>query len=356
MPTRLIELDGLRGLAAVAVVLFHYTTRYEHLFGHATPLAASLAWGFYGVDLFFMLSGFVISLVLARRPAAGDFVAARFARLYPAFWVSMLFTAALLHLAPLPGHQLHAADVAWNLTMMPELFDARPVDGAYWSLQVELLFYAAMLLLASSGLLRHRLLVLSGWLAIAALSAWAVQYHPNAVGWMVWLERLRTLAGLKFIHLFALGIVCFDAWAGRSRLAHLLLTATCVGIEALLAGWQSAAVIAGLAAVLWLAVFGRLPWLAARPLAALGGISYTLYLVHQNLGYLVIHGLEGSGCHPHLAVGAAVGVALLAATALARFVERPAQAAIRAGWQHVCNRSLCLMPPTLRAPTELQGP
>lgn len=335
-PSRLVELDGLRGVAALAVVLFHYTTRYERLFGHSGPLTASLPCGFYGVDLFFMLSGFVISLVLARNPGPGNFVVARFARLYPAFCVSMLCTATLLCSVHLPGHEVRAADVAWNLTMVPELFDARLVDGAYWSLQVELLFYAAMLGLSASRLLRHRLLVIGAWLALATLCGWAAQHGTRDPRWIACLERLRTLANLKFIHLFALGMICYDAWANaRCTFAHVLLAGACLSIEALLAGWQSAAVIAALAAALYLAVFCPLPLLASRPLAFLGRISYTLYLLHQNLGYVIIRELEGIGCNPHVAVVVAGAAALLAAALVTRFVERPAQAAIKFAWQRL---------------------
>ena len=63
---RILELDALRGLAAVAVVFYHYTTRYGQLFGHRDSLTVSLPWGHYGVDLFFMLSGFVILMTLER--------------------------------------------------------------------------------------------------------------------------------------------------------------------------------------------------------------------------------------------------------------------------------------------------
>lgn len=336
MPARLPELDGLRGLAAISVVLFHYTTRYQSLFGHARPLVASLPWGFYGVDMFFMISGFVISLVLERRPSPSSFLVARVARLYPAFWVSMLCTATVLLLAPLPGHDVLAADVAWNLTMVPELFNARAIDGAYWSLQVELLFYAAMLGLYVCGLLRYRLAVTGAWLALAALAEWWVRGHAGEADWTAWLERLRTLAGLKFIHLFALGMICYDLWAaGRRRLAHLLLAGTCLGLEALLASWQSALVIAMLVTLLCVGVFGKARWLASKPLVSLGWISYALYLVHQNLGYVIIRGLEGMGCNAHWAVAAALVAAGLSATLLTRLVERPAQAAIKAAWQHV---------------------
>ena len=75
---RLESVDALRGIAAVAVVLFHFTTRYDQLFIHREPLGFSVPWGHLGVNLFFMISGFVIFMTLdkTRRPA--DFVVSRF--------------------------------------------------------------------------------------------------------------------------------------------------------------------------------------------------------------------------------------------------------------------------------------
>ena len=61
---RLAQLDALRGIAALAVVLFHYTTRYDQLFGHAQSPALSFPYGYLGVNLFFMISGFVILMTL----------------------------------------------------------------------------------------------------------------------------------------------------------------------------------------------------------------------------------------------------------------------------------------------------
>ena len=82
---RVLELDALRGLAALAVVFYHYTTRFDQLFGHTFPLPWSVSWGHYGVDLFFMLSGFVILMTLERTSDSWKFAWGRFSRLYPAY-------------------------------------------------------------------------------------------------------------------------------------------------------------------------------------------------------------------------------------------------------------------------------
>src|SRR5690349_15385603 len=71
--SRITGLDALRGLAALSVVLFHYTTRYDALFGHRSELLVSVPWGHYGVQIFFGISGFVIFMTLDRTATLADF-------------------------------------------------------------------------------------------------------------------------------------------------------------------------------------------------------------------------------------------------------------------------------------------
>lgn len=85
-PDRLVEVDALRGVAALAVVLFHYTTRFTDLFQPGVPPAVSFPGGHYGVNLFFIISGFVIFMTLEKTARPLDFVVSRFSRLFPAYW------------------------------------------------------------------------------------------------------------------------------------------------------------------------------------------------------------------------------------------------------------------------------
>ena len=126
---RILEFDALRGLAALSVVLFHYTTRYDAIFGRSGRLAAGFPWGDYGVDLFFMLSGFVILRSLDRTTFAGDFLVGRFARLYPAYWAAAAITFAVVSLCGLPGQEVGLGEAAFNATMLQRLLGARHIDG-----------------------------------------------------------------------------------------------------------------------------------------------------------------------------------------------------------------------------------
>src|SRR2546430_2652712 len=94
---RFAELDLLRGVAALWVVLFHYTTQYSRLYvpDRRDLLGFEFPDGTLGVYLFFMISGFVIFMTLHRSERPLDFVVSRFARLYPAYWAGIVLTATM---------------------------------------------------------------------------------------------------------------------------------------------------------------------------------------------------------------------------------------------------------------------
>lgn len=334
-PVRIRELDGLRGLAALSVVFFHFTLRYRQLFGAPEGLWFDFPRGDYGVHLFFMLSGYVIFMTLDRTRSARDFVVARFARLYPTYWAALLLTFAVVAVASLPGQEVGVRDLLVNFTMIQSLLNVPHVDGAYWSLQAELLFYAAMLALWMAGQLKSPQRTLFSWLAFAVvvqlIAWWAPERLANAIG------PLQTLGSLRYIHLFAIGMALYRQH-GQATFdpGWLLLVISCWFWQALVDGASGAALVAAFTIVMFLATAGHIPWLAGRGLAYLGMISYPLYLVHQNVGYVVIRMLNGLGWNANLSVIAGVALVLGLAAALSRFVERPALAGIKgrySAWQ-----------------------
>ena len=98
MTNRIIELDALRGIAAIFVLIYHYTYRYNSLYGHSGILEElGFYWGKQGVQLFFMISGFVIFLSLNHLKKPMDFIVSRFSRLYPPFWIAIACTFLVVH-------------------------------------------------------------------------------------------------------------------------------------------------------------------------------------------------------------------------------------------------------------------
>lgn len=119
---RIEELDALRGPAALAVMVHHYFNRFDFLYGHWFPVPKFTDVGKYGVHLFFMISGFVILMTLERTRRPVDFLFARFSRLYPAYWVCVLLTFALVRIFSLPGRETSVKDALVNLTMLQSFF------------------------------------------------------------------------------------------------------------------------------------------------------------------------------------------------------------------------------------------
>jgi peptidoglycan/LPS O-acetylase OafA/YrhL len=326
---RLAQLDGLRGVAVLLVVLFHFTSRYDQRFAFVDPPPLLFAWGALGVQLFFVISGFVMVMTLERSRGPTEFVISRISRLCPTYWVAMLVTATAMGLASIPGLARTPTEIAWNLTMAPGLFGQRPVDGVYWSLEIELIFYVWMLAIASLGGTRHRLAWLHAWLALSLVAAGAERIAGLRLPWLP-----SHLVLLDWIAWFALGIA---AYAARTTpLASPPIPATlalALSAVALREGPAQAGVALGCAALVWAAGRNACRPLAIGALTWLGAISYPLYLVHQHLGMATILALQSHGVAAGAAIGAAVALSIALAWVLHRLVERPAMAAIRSRWR-----------------------
>lgn len=147
MRTRLTELDALRGIGALCVLVFHYSTRFHELFPQAEHVPFSFPGGNYRVLLFFTISGFAIFFTLDRIRNVADFVVNRFARLYPAYIVAMLLTLSIEYLGHVYALLVGPGAILANLTMLQGFAFIPEVDGAYWTLTVEIAFYVCMIAL-----------------------------------------------------------------------------------------------------------------------------------------------------------------------------------------------------------------
>ena len=325
---RVVELDALRGIAAVAVVAYHYTTLYRQQIGHVGGLSLEFAFGNYGVHLFFLISGFVIFMTLERTRTTMDFVVSRFSRLFPAYWASMAITASVVYTAGLAGQRLHGQDLLLNITMVQDFLGAEELDGSYWTLEVELFFYAQMLAWFVLGLLGRIRWIIGGWLLLAALEG-----SFEKLGWH-FSYALRELLILRFIPFFALGILFYRhrtrPATRRGDLAMIVLALLAIGI-----GQKPVLLLtAGICCAIF-ALFARgwLRFLNLPLFAFLGGISYTLYLVHQSVGFVVIYRLEHAGVPAWAAVLLSAALAFALAMLLHRVVEKPAMDWIRMEWR-----------------------
>jgi len=342
------ELDGLRGIAVVLVVVYHLDTMWPDL-GRAL-----LPGGYLGVDLFLVLSGFLItSLLIGEHDATGAiarraFFGRRALRLVPAL-VALL--AAVLAVAvvdnALLGRSIYdtlevATAGAWVLTFTGNwaiVFDQGlgPV-GHLWTIALEGQFYVIWGLVLVALLGRRPGLVPAVALAgVAAVAAWRL-HHVTARPADLFSPYVSTLTRLDAPLLGAAA----GAWVARGRVGWIrgrvadacvvaglgaVVTAAIVSVP--FDGWLFRGGFTLVAAMAALAVVGAVQgqgriaarWLRARPLVAAGRGSYSLYLWHVPVFLLVGEEATSLGEPLRCLIGVAVAVAL--AWVSYTFVERP---------------------------------
>lgn len=254
---RVPEYDGLRGIAVTAVILFH-----------AKPTL--VAGGFVGVDLFFVLSAFLISSNLAAGQPLLTFYRNRLLRLYPAL---LLLLAVYVIAAPLLWSGNHWRDAALaglyltDFTYPPQPFFLQHT----WSLAIEEQFYLVWPI-ALFALIKARQPLIWLGLALAAMMAWRMSFHD----WQRVYYRPDTHStGLIVGAMLFFSGIRLGRWANYVGLA--MFVGLCLVADIRFSGWITAAEIA---AFLLVASAPNTNWLAAKPLVHLGKLSYAMYLWH----------------------------------------------------------------------------
>lgn len=336
---RIVELDVMRALAAVSLVLFHFTHVFRVKYGYIDPLGFEYHYGAYGTQMFFMLSGYVNAMSLLRRREPVDFVAARLIRIVPVFWGAILLNLLLLPIAPLET-TISATALAANLTLLPKLFGYECIDPVMWTLQIEMLFYGLLVALFCSGLLRYPLRT---WLALAGLALlvcplhdWLVETHPST-GIASLVRVIRYGMVLDQVPLFGIGFLLYMI---RTRVGSLGATiAAIVGIATVFHlidhGKHNPAATLLITLFLTACAYGLVPVLRLRVFVYISTISYPLYLFHNNLGCIIIYQLNRSGVPAIVSLAGGLLAVVLLASWLTYRVEQPLTRRLRGWWSTV---------------------
>ena len=333
-PRRLYELDILRFLAALAVVFFHlsYTSTGGAIFDRLDVVSR---YGYLGVDVFFMISGFVI-MMSARGSGVRRFAANRFIRLVPTYWLGILLTAAI---ASALGTSVSLSKVLINFTMLQTVVGSDHLDAAYWSLLYEVRFYALVAVVIRLGLLKKIEEILLGWSVI------------SAVGMVLELPGLvRALLMTNYAHYFIAGMLFALIKEDRQidlRRGLLVVLSACLASQygaanatALQEGYGdefstlAVRIVIGLFFVLFAVIsWTGIPQIKGKIFVTLGAMTYPLYLIHQLIGFSIF---VRWGADPALMLGVVVVGMIAASHVIAKYFEAPlgrwARKAIPASW------------------------
>lgn len=325
---RLTELDGLRGIAAVSVVVYHYFTRYDQLFGHNFNVHKLFALGQYGVHLFFIVSGFVIYWTISRVDKPLEFLWSRFSRLYPPFWVAVILTFVTTSIFSLPDRDVDSATFILNLLMFHEYLGAKHVDGVYWTLTIELAFYFWITILLIFGKVKDLEKILILWLLAATLI--------NFCKFDLYIDqRLTKLLMVKYVGLFAAGI-CFYKYKFKrhSIYTHAVFILSITSLY-FTHPYKAAVLICVFYLVFGIVLMNCAKFLKSRALVYFGTISYSLYLVHQNIGYVIINESYSNGLNPFVGILVAFIFSVFLSHLMLIFIERPSVKKLKAIYKEI---------------------
>ncbi len=290
------ELDLARIFGALSVVLFHYTFRgfaaNDLSILHFPVLGSIFKYGYLGIYLFFIMSGYTVVMSMGSKGGV-KFIFSRMLRLYPSFWIAICITSVITILLGGGRFSVELDQVLVNLTMLGGFIGAKPVDGVYWFLLVMLKFYFLITLLLVFGLKRFYKYVAGIWLVISIvttvwqipkigfflipeyspfLAAGMIFYAAREEGWDLFKAVVVLVSLLFALYLIGLNLPEFEQKYGSDiSLGVVILSVIGIYLFMLFVSVNKSNL--------------NLP----KVFVIFGACTYPLYLIHQNIGYMLFN-------------------------------------------------------------------
>ncbi|MFO5474314.1 MAG: acyltransferase family protein, partial [Dolichospermum sp.] len=242
--------------------------------------------------------------------------------------------------------------------MLQDFFKIPRVDGVYWTLSIELSFYILMFTVYKLGQLKNISLISLVWLSLTTFYAFKT-YIPrsslltkltshinffnhddtpqlmlvNLVGKIPELGiNIQYIFAKIFIfnyaHLFILGMTLYLIKHSGLSFWRCIILLVCVLVQRIAytqeSSWNTTIFVAAFVVIFYLAIQGYLGFIKLKPLLFLGNISYSLYLIHQNIGYVIIKTLYSYKINPNISILVAIVCSLTLAILISKFIEYPA--------------------------------
>lgn len=342
-------IDALRGVAVLLVLIIHISEIYVQISSNGrhsgrwiADISHEFDFGRMGVTIFFLISGFVIpgSFVGDRINGTLKFLISRFFRLFPLFWLCVFLSLVTQEWTA--GRFPNWSAIFLNLTMLPQFFGVSPVNGAYWTLAVELVFYGLCVLLAITVGIKN--LNIIGILSIALIATffdreygYRIQFlqgpfgdYPMLLGMMFWGALARARFEDSRLPLIAEVAYWLAAlwWLIGFPMAGFHEAFARTHAEVDLVPRMYGSYFCAFAIFFYSVHFFRFK---ATALEFVGKISYSVYLIHGPVMYSIIFILDNYlgyfkfrfSLYAWLAIVTALTIVISSLTY--RFVERPFQ-------------------------------
>lgn len=344
---RIEALDGLRFFAFIMVMFYHYLF-IAPLQGFIPREYAidAFSFGDFGVDLFFLISGFVITLSSENRTPK-KFIIARFNRIFPLFVICALIIFFFSISLPMVDPKERFISLVYSLSFYPGVFGKDYFSSVYWTIAVEVTFYIWVFILMKLRLWNNfRNEICFAWLALSLLNNFII--HNNLIS---------TIFITHFAGHFVIGVVIFELRTSKIQPKHsLLILISSIFIYNNMIGHQkwidSFGVSYDHASLLFMTFFIiALVWITSHveslgkyynSIKMLGAMTYPLYLVHADLGFWShaiferkiwsIFPITKQYVGYHLMVFIAIILSFLTSYLLVKYIDPPMQKLLKK-WQ-----------------------
>jgi len=319
----------LRFFAALIVVLLHYfyVGPTSGKYGVSSPIFSNVFFhGYLGVTIFFCISGFIICEV-STALSAWQFAVKRATRILPGFIICVVISSLFLWYFS-EAEILEPFKILSNFSLVPQIFGYEYVDGVYWSLLYEVIFYGWVFIFIALGIFYRDLkMICMIWCGISLVNLLLLDSiilerlflttHSGAfmIGICIWIYIQEKTFKIFSISLLLLSLLITAL--GLQRFGVFVLpdgstTPTPNFIFALL-------MAVGIGLFVYLSIFIKIAPKYRALTLLLGGVSYPLYLLHQEIGYAIFSNFHSTASI--LSIGSVIIVVFLFSI-LVYFVEK----------------------------------
>ena len=333
MKGRLFTLDILRFFAAFAVMLFHFSlvfyNKYKFYPVHDHTFNNISLYGDFGVQLFFVISGFVI-LMSAKHQSPKEFVKLRLIRLYPVYIPLCIFAYILELTVSHNERNITSGDLFLNMSMVGLFFTNKMVSNVYWTLKIEILFYVFIYLILKTKNIARIRIFLTSWLVLSIITYAGIHYSHfrifNVARFLLITDHSYYFIGGCYFYL-----IKYERKPLDLIMPLLCMISACISIsKPLQAKPVEMAVVAGIFVLMYLISLTKFnPSKNKFLYSSMGETTYPLYLIHSALGISILYPLT-KFLPGTVSLFIAISVVILFSFLSFFFIEKPIRSWLKA--------------------------
>lgn len=319
----IVMFDIIRCFACLGVVLFHLTTRYSELYGNTYYMPVKFSYGYSMVIVFLLMSGFF--MYKSKNISAVQLLTKKFLRLFPCYIASLMIIYPITSLL-LPSRSVSFLDFLINFTTLNGLINIPYVDGAHWTIYVEIVFIIIVLFISLLKINPSKQKIVLLTIDIVCLLLVILNdYYDNSI-----IKICYKLIQAKYIGVLCTGFVCASLIGNRIKTVDVGIIVISFATQMFSRDMANIIVFVVTCGFMICIAYSekmrniKINLKVLKPMTFISGISYPLYLIHQNISYSIMLNIQDV-CKPmgEFVIIIPLVICITLAYLLHKFIEIP---------------------------------